>query len=166
MMGDYVRDKDAVTASMLIAEMAAHYYEKGMSLADAMHSLYEKYGYYQERTLNMVMPGLDGLEKMQRLMAKLRETPLSEIGGTAVLRQRDYKTGKLSVPELGIVGNTEISGSNVLYYELADGSSFIVRPSGTEPKIKIYILVSGEDAAGCAEKVERYAAFAQTLSYM
>lgn len=164
MVGDYVRDKDAVTASMLIAEMAAHYFEKGMSLADAMRSLYEKYGFYQERTLNLVMPGLDGLEKMQQLMSNLRANPLSEIGGVAVLRQRDYKSGKLSVPELGVVGNTEISGSNVLYYELADGSSFIVRPSGTEPKVKVYVLVTGEDISQCKDKLERYSAFAGTLS--
>ena len=81
MMGDYVRDKDAVTASMLIAEMAASYFKKGMTLADALDALYEKYGWFGELTLNLVMPGLDGLEKMRGIMASLRAEPPKEIGG-------------------------------------------------------------------------------------
>ncbi len=163
MMGDYVRDKDAVTASMMIAEMAAWYFQKGMTLKDAINALYEKYGYYGEKTLNLVMPGLDGLEKMRALMARLREEPLGEIGGTEVILQRDYQTGTLSVAGLGVVGSTPMAGSNVLYYELADGCSFIVRPSGTEPKIKIYILAKAGTQAECAARVEKYAAFAETL---
>ena len=164
MMGDYVRDKDAVTASMMIAEMAAHYFEKGMTLRDAMDSLYEQYGYFAEKTLNLVMPGVDGLEKMQQLMDDLRENPPAEIGETAVLKQRDYLSGTLSVVGLGKVGETEIVGSNVLYFELADGSSFIVRPSGTEPKIKVYILVRGQSSEECDEKIARYAAYASVFS--
>ena len=163
MMGDFVRDKDAVTASMMIAEMAAHYFEQGMSLADAMESLYEKYGWFAERTMNLVMPGLDGLEKMKQLMAQLRENPPKEIGGSAVLRLKDYAAGTITVPELGVMGNTHIKGSNVLYFDMADGCSFIVRPSGTEPKIKVYILARGEDQASCNAKVEKYAAYAETL---
>ncbi len=164
MMGDYVRDKDAVTASMMIAEMAAHYFEQGMSLSDAMDRLYEKYGFYDEYTLNLVMPGLDGLEKMATLMKNLREHMPKEIGGVSVLRQRDYSTGKVGVPGLGIVDNTEISGSNVLYFELEDESSFIVRPSGTEPKIKIYLLVSGESKEECRQKIEKYTEYANSLN--
>jgi phosphoglucomutase len=163
MVGDYVRDKDAVTASMLIAEMAAHYFERGMTLADAMESLYEKYGHFAERTMNLVMPGLDGLEKMRALMAELRTNPPKELGDTAVLRLRDYQDGTISVPELGVMGNTDISGSNVLYFDMADGCSFIVRPSGTEPKIKGYILARGESQADCAAKVEKYSACAEAL---
>lgn len=163
MMGDYVRDKDAVTASMLVAEMAAHYFEKGMTLADAMESLYEKYGFFREETLNLVMPGLDGLQKMQALMDGLRAKPLSEISGTAVLRVRDYLRGTISVAELGKVGETGIKGSNVLYFELADGTSFIVRPSGTEPKIKVYILARGETREEADAKVEKYKAYAEML---
>lgn len=163
MMGDYVRDKDAVTASMMIAEMAAYYFEKGMTLRDALDSLYEQYGYFAEKTLNLVMPGVDGLEKMQQLMSRLRENPPREIGGTAVLKQRDYLSGTLSVTGLGKVGETEIAGSNVLYFELADGSSFIIRPSGTEPKIKIYILVRDQSAAACDEKIAHYVEYASTL---
>ncbi|MCD8255428.1 MAG: phospho-sugar mutase [Oscillospiraceae bacterium] len=163
MCGDYVRDKDAVTASMMVAEMAAAYHEKGMTLLDAMNSLYEKYGYYAERTLNLVMPGLDGLEKMAELMASLRSEPPAEIAGETVAAQRDYLSGEMSVAGLGVVGRTSISGSNVLYFELKDGSAFIVRPSGTEPKIKIYILVHGTSSADCAARVEKYSDYAESL---
>ncbi len=163
MMGDYVRDKDAVTASMMIAEMAAHYFAQGKTLKQAMADLYEKYGYFAEKTLNLVMPGLDGLEKMGALMASLRKNPPAEIAGIKVLRIRDYKDGSIQVPGLGVVGSTEISGSNVLYFELSDGCSFIVRPSGTEPKIKIYILTQGASEEDCAKKVAAYAAYAETL---
>jgi len=163
MMGDYVRDKDAVTASMMVAEMAAYYFEKGMNLKQAMDYLYEKYGWYQEYTLNLVMPGLDGLKNMKALMTDLRSAPPKTISGVEVFRLRDYADGSVSVPELGKVGETHIKGSNVLYFELADGSSFIVRPSGTEPKIKIYILSHGADKAECDEKIEKYTQFAESL---
>lgn len=164
MTGDYVRDKDAVTASMLIAEMAAWYHGKGMTLADAMDALYEKYGWFMEKTLNLVMPGLDGLERMRALMARLRAEPPREIGGAAVLGMRDYQSGTVTVADLGVVGKTHIVGSNVLYFELEDGTAFIVRPSGTEPKIKVYILTQGADRAACEEKIERYGAYAEALS--
>ena len=163
MMGDYVRDKDAVTASMMIAEMAAYYFSRGMTLADALDKLYEKYGWFEEKTLNLVMPGLDGLEKMKALMASLRANPPKEIGGTAVLGMRDYQSGKIILADIGVVGKTHISGSNVLYFELQDGTAFIVRPSGTEPKIKVYILAQGENRAQCGERVAKYAAYAEGL---
>lgn len=163
MMGDFVRDKDAVTASMMIAEMAAFYHEKGLTLLDALDGLYEKYGCFAEKTLDIIMPGIDGLEKMRSLMRGLRDKMPAQIAGTAVLRQRDYESGKICVPGIGVVGKTEISGSNVLYYELEDDSSFIIRPSGTEPKIKVYILVRGETRDDCIEKTGRYETFAHTL---
>ena len=163
MMGDYVRDKDAVTASMMVAEMAAHYFAKGMNLKQAMESLYEKYGYYAEHTLNLVMPGLDGIEKMKNLMAELRNDPPKFISGTEVFCIRDYSVGDLIVPKLGVMGHTDIKGSNVLYFELADETSFIVRPSGTEPKIKVYILAKGENKAQCDEKVAKYTEYAESL---
>lgn len=163
MMGDYVRDKDAVTASMMICEMAAWYHEQGMTLLQALDALYKKYGYYAEKTLSLVMPGIDGLARMQALMAHLRETPPRDICGVKVLRERDYDSGRVIVPGLGVVDKTEISGSNVLYFELEDDSSFIVRPSGTEPKIKIYLLVRGGDKCSCKEKIDKYTAFAQSL---
>ena len=163
MMGDYVRDKDAVTASMMVAEMAAFYHDKGMNLSQAMESLYEKYGRYAEKTLNLVMPGLDGIVKMKKLMDELRGTPPKQIAGTEVFRLRDYSDGSIKVPELGVMGQTPIKGSNVLYFELADGTSFIVRPSGTEPKVKVYILCQGADKAECDEKIAKYAEYAESL---
>ena len=163
MCGDYVRDKDAVTAWLLVAEMAAHYHKKGMTLLDAMDALYEKYGFFREKTLNLVMPGLDGLQKMKALMASLRGEPPREIAGVEVVRQRDYLDGSIYVAGVGKVGKTPFEGSNVLYFELSDGSSFIVRPSGTEPKIKVYVLCRGESREICDERVARYAAFAEEL---
>ena len=163
MVGDYVRDKDAVTISMLIAEMASWYHAKGMTLLDALNALFEKYGWYMEKTLNLVMPGVDGLEKMQALMKQLRENPPENIGGEEVIRLRDYKDGSINVMGLGKVDRTPYFGSNVLYFELADGSIFIVRPSGTEPKIKVYILVRGEDRAACEGKINRCVSYAESL---
>ena len=163
MCGDFVRDKDAVTASLLVAEMAAHYYKKGMTLLDAMNALYGKYGWFREKTLNLVMPGLDGLQKMKALMASLRGEPPKEIAGTEVVRLRDYLDGSIYVSGVGKVGKTPFEGSNVLYFELADGSSFIIRPSGTEPKIKVYVLCRGEGREECDERVARYAAYAEGL---
>ena len=163
LMGDYVRDKDAVTASMVVAEMAAHYHKKGMTLMDAMNALYEEYGYFKEKTLNLVMPGLDGLQKMKELMDDLRANPPKEIGGQEVLRLRDYKDSSIWVAGLGKVGTTPFGGSNVLYFELADGSNFIVRPSGTEPKVKVYLLVRGDSMEQCDERMAKYMEFADTL---
>ncbi|MBR1660078.1 MAG: phospho-sugar mutase [Oscillospiraceae bacterium] len=163
MMGDYVRDKDAVTAAMMVAEMAAYYSEQGKTLLDALHDLYAKYGNYAEKTLNLVMPGLDGLEKMKHVMGVLRDNPPAEVGGTPVATVRDYLTGETKVRDLGAVGKTHIKGSNVLYFELGDGSSFIIRPSGTEPKIKVYLMVHDKTQEACQEKLQRYAAYAETL---
>ena len=161
--GDYVRDKDAVTASMLVAEMAAFYHKKGMTLLDALKALYEKYGWFKEKTINLVMPGLDGLQKMAALMSSLRSNPPQEIAGEEVIRLRDYSDGSIWVSGLGKVDKTPFAGSNVLYFELADGCSFIIRPSGTEPKIKIYLLTRGKTEADCTACIEKYERFAATL---
>lgn len=163
MLGDYVRDKDAVSASVELTEMAAWYASQGMTLYDALQALFEKYGYYGEKTLNLVMPGLDGLKKMADLMANLREKPPVEIAGVGVLQQKDYKDGSVVNVADGAKSTMELSGSNVLRYEMADGTSLIVRPSGTEPKVKVYILANGENKAVCDEKVAKYAAWAETL---
>ena len=163
MVGDYVRDKDAVTASMLIAEMAAWYHAKGMTLLEALNALFEKYGYYAEKTLNLVMPGVDGIEKMALLMKMTREEPPEQIGGERVIRMRDYLDGSIHVMGLGKVDKTPYAGANVLYFELADGCSFIVRPSGTEPKVKVYLLARGSSREDCAAKLERYTSYAEEL---
>ena len=153
MIGHYVRDKDAVTASLLLTEMAAWYATQGMTLYDALDVLYEKYGWYGEKTHNLVMPGLDGLEKMANLMKSLRENPPAEISGVAVVRRKDYADGSVVDCATGAVSAMELKGSNVLRYELADGTTILVRPSGTEPKLKIYVSVSAENKE-MAERVE------------
>ena len=163
MLGDYVRDKDAVSASVELSEMAAWYASQGMTLYDALQALFEKYGYYGEKTMNLVMPGLDGLKKMADLMANLRQNPPTEIAGVAVNQQKDYQDGSVVNVADGTKETMELSGSNVLRYEMADGTSLIVRPSGTEPKVKVYILANGESKAACDEKVAKYAAWAETL---
>ena len=163
MLGDYVRDKDAVSASVELSEMAAWYASQGMTLYDALQSLFEKYGYYGEKTMNLVMPGLDGLKKMADLMAGLREKPPVEIAGVAVKEQKDYQDGSVVNVADGCKSTMELSGSNVLRYEMADGTSLIVRPSGTEPKVKVYILANGGSKAECDEKVAKYAAWAESL---
>ncbi len=152
MMGDFVRDKDAVTASMMIAEMAACYYSNGMTLLDAVDALYEKYGYFIEESINLYMEGVDGPERMAALMTSLRETPPTEFAGERIIRIRDYRDGTITVPGLGPVGQTELSGSNVLYFELENDTNFIIRPSGTEPKIKIYILAQDKEGEVCRQK--------------
>ena len=164
MLGDYVRDKDAVTASLLITEMAAWYAAKGMTLYDAIQALYEKYGWYGEKTHNLVMPGLDGLEKMANLMKALRQTPPAEISGVAVVRRKDYTDGSVVDCATGAVSEMELKGSNVLRYELADGTTILVRPSGTEPKIKVYILTIGKGAAERDANIEKYGQWAEALA--
>ena len=163
MLGDYVRDKDAVTAALSLTEMAAWYAGQGMTLYDALQKCYEKYGFYGEKTLNLVMPGLDGLKKMAELMAGLREHPPVEIAGVAVKQQTDYKDGSVVNVSDGVKTTMELSGSNVLRYEMADGTSLIVRPSGTEPKVKVYILAHGATKAESDEKVAKYAVWAESL---
>ena len=163
MLGDYVRDKDAVTASMMLTEMAAWYAGQGLTLFDALEKLYEKYGYYAEKTHNLVMPGLDGLKDMAALMKSLRETPPAEIYGVKVAQFKDYKDGSVTDLATGEKSTMELSGSNVLRFEMADGTSVIVRPSGTEPKIKVYVLTKGDTKADCDANLEKYAQWVASL---
>ena len=163
MLGDYVRDKDAVTASMLLTEMAAWYAAQGMTLFDALEKLYEKYGQYAEKTYNLVMPGLDGLKDMAELMRGLRENPPAVIGGVTVAVRKDYADGSVLDCATGTKTAMELSGSNVLRFELADGTVILVRPSGTEPKIKVYILTQGANRADCDANIEKYGAWAAGL---
>ncbi len=151
--GDYARDKDAVTASMLIAEMAAYYRTKGMTLYDAMQTMYEKYGFYTEHTISITMPGVAGLEHMKELMRELRENPLTTVGKHKVEYVRDYLPGTRTCVADGKSESMELSGQNVLYYELEGGTTFIIRPSGTEPKAKVYMMAKGSTKAAADEKV-------------
>jgi len=163
MFGSFVRDKDAVTAALILTEMAAWYADQGMTLYDALQSLFKKYGYYAEKTCNLVMPGLDGLKKMAQLMADLRANAPTEIAGVAVLQQKDYKDGSVRDVATGEMSTMELSDSNVLRYEMADGTSLIVRPSGTEPKVKVYILTQGKDADDAAANVAKYGEWVASL---
>ena len=158
MLGDYVRDKDAVTASMLLTEMAAWYDAQGMTLFDALNALYEKYGWYAEKTHNLVMPGLDGLRDMAKLMKDLRENPPTEISGVKVIVRKDYTDGSVIDCVTGAKSRMELSGSNVLRYELEDGTVILVRPSGTEPKIKTYFTTLGKDLAEAQAQKDALAA--------
>ncbi len=159
LMGNFCRDKDAVTASMMIAEMAAYYKTREMTLYDAMQALYEKYGAYEERTINVVLPGVTGLAKMNEKMKSLRETPPEMLAGVRVVRVRDYLSGKTNLGE-----ELPLSGSNVIYFEMEDGTAFIVRPSGTEPKIKIYILASGKNMAEAVSVADKYSEAAEKFA--
>ena len=163
MLGDFVRDKDAVTASLIITEMAAWYATQGKTLYDALQGLYEKYGWFGEQTHNLVMPGLDGLEKMAALMRELRENPPAQIAGVDVAVRKDYKDGSVIDCRSGEKSTMELSGSNVLRFELADGTVILVRPSGTEPKIKVYVLTKGDDAAQRDENIAKYGQWVKTL---
>ncbi len=163
MLGNYVRDKDAVTAALSLTEMAAWYASQGKTLADALDDLYEKYGYYAEHTYNLVMPGLDGLKDMANLMKSLREDPPAEISGIRVAVRKDYSNGMVIDCAAKEQKTMELSGSNVLRFEMADGTSVIVRPSGTEPKIKVYILTQGKDAADAQANLEKYGKWVDSL---
>ena len=142
LFGSYARDKDAVGASMMILEMTAFYKKSGMTLSDALNKLYETYGVYGERMIDVYMEGLDGIEKRRRIMANLRENPPTAFGGVKVTSVGDYKTGIVKNLENDETSSTGQPASDVLYYTLSSGDKIIVRPSGTEPKIKIYIQKS------------------------
>lgn len=161
--GDHARDKDAVVAAMLIAEMACWYALQDMTLYDAMEALYAKYGSYGELTMNLVMPGLSGMEKMAALMEHLRTQPPVVIAGVRVAAMRDYLPGTRKVTATGAVEAIKLKDSNVIYFEMEDGTSFIVRPSGTEPKVKVYILAKGASKAELDGKIKAYAAYAEEL---
>ena len=156
LVGDGARDKDAVTAAMLLVEMAAWYHNRGLTLCDALEQLYERYGFYIDETVNLIFPGVDGLARMKSLMDGLREAPPAEIAGVRTVAVRDYLDG--SIRSLGgEKAPMTPAGSNVLGFDMADGTRFLVRPSGTEPKIRAYILLHGSDRRECAERVTRYA---------
>ena len=155
--GTYARDKDAVVASMLICEMAAWYKDRGMTLYDAMQALYKEYGFYGERTESVNMSGFDAFSRMQATMKRLRGEANTEIGGTAVTALRDYLSGERVELATGAKSKTGLPTSDVLFYELADGCYVVVRPSGTEPKVKLYVLCRGDSEAQVEERLTHYA---------
>ena len=160
--GTYARDKDSVVATMLISEMAAYYKTKGMTLCDAMDALYERYGWYSEGTSNIYMEGLDGLERMAKLMDKLRNDPPAELAGFRVTERRDYLKDTVLDVATGKVTSTGLPTSNVLYFRTEADDVIVIRPSGTEPKIKTYILCHGSSRENVREKVAAYSKVTET----
>jgi phosphoglucomutase len=154
LIGTYARDKDAVVASMALCEAAAYYKTKGMTLWDAMISLYERYGYYKDEVESITLKGIEGLAKIKEILETLRKNPPAEIAGYRVLRARDYQADTIKDIETGEVTKTGLPSSNVLYYDLTDDVWLCVRPSGTEPKIKFYYGVKGHslEDADCKSK--------------
>ncbi|MBQ7599075.1 MAG: phospho-sugar mutase [Clostridia bacterium] len=145
MKGSYARDKDGVVAAMLICEMAAYYSLRGMTLIDAMGELYEKYGCYTEYSAEIYMEGLDGKDKIAAMMEKLRNMVPETLAGSRVVNVRDYLAQTSRNILTGEVTGTGLASSNVMYYLAENGCVVVARPSGTEPKIKFYILANGKD---------------------
>ncbi len=153
--GTYARDKDACVAVMLLCEAAAYYKSKNMTLWDAMMDMYERYGYYREGLKTLTLKGIDGAEKIRRMMKEQRENPPKELGGLKVLAVRDYQADTRKDMMTGEVTATGLPASNVLYYELSDDAWCCVRPSGTEPKIKYYFGVKGNSLEDSKIKLEK-----------
>ena len=139
----FVRDKDAIQAVLVVAELAAYYRSRGLTLADGIEEIYKEYGYYAEKTISVTLSGVDGAEQIKAIMAKFRNNAPKEWNGTAITVVEDFKA-QTSTAADGTVTNLTTPPSDVLKYTLADGSWIAVRPSGTEPKIKFYIAVVGE----------------------
>ena len=157
--GGYVRDKDGVAAALLIAEAASHYKSFGKSLYEALYDIYDKYGWAKETILNIKIEGALPMQEMSAKMAALRASPFKTICGTDVVRIRDYAAGTVRDIKTGAVTSTGLPKSDMLFFELSDGSNVIIRPSGTEPKIKIYIQANGADSVEVDQKLGTLAAF-------
>ena len=155
LVGTHARDKDAITAVMMLCEAAAFYKDKNLSLWDQMINIYEKYGYYKEDITTITLKGADGAEKMKELLERIRNNPPQELGGLKVLKVRDYKSGKIVDTKTNKESETNLPKSNVLYYDLEDNSWCCVRPSGTEPKVKFYMGVKGFSIEDSEEKIEK-----------
>ncbi len=153
--GTYARDKDAVVAVMMLAELAAFYRAQGKSIRDAMQDLYKKYGYYKEDLTSVTLKGRDGSEKIRGIMHSLREKPEICLGGSRVSAFRDYRERTRTEPVTGKKTALTLPLSDVLYYELEDGAWCCVRPSGTEPKIKLYYGVKGTSQEDADERLQR-----------
>lgn len=154
--GTYARDKDAVVATMLICEMTAYYHAKGMTLYDALEGLYEKYGFCLERNVEIYMEGVDGPAKMAALLDGMRKNTPASLGGVKVVTFGDYKAQTFTNVETGEKTSTSLPSSNVLSFKLENGDVVIVRPSGTEPKVKFYFMVSAADQDTALANIEAY----------
>lgn len=153
----FVRDKDAMQASVMLAEVAAFYREQGKTMYDGLQELFTKFGYFQEKTVSFDFPGLSGHEKMANVMKEFRANPVTEVAGVAVVATEDYQNQTKTLAD-GTVEKLELPTANVLKYYLTDETWIAVRPSGTEPKIKLYFGVESDSAATSTAKIEKYQA--------
>ena len=153
--GVYARDKDAVAATLLICELVAVLKRRGLTLSDAVRELYEKYGYIVDRTVAITMEGLDGMQKIKDMMSKVSESPFKAIGDTKIKAFRNYNTDTREDYETGEITKIGFEPSNVLYFELSGGGYFVIRPSGTEPKIKFYYSVPCESMEDGNQKIDK-----------
>ncbi|MBQ9952756.1 MAG: phospho-sugar mutase [Clostridia bacterium] len=156
--GDYARDKDAVVASMLIAQMAMYYKNKNKNLVQALEILYKTYGYFEEKTVSFKIEAVMPQQRMDEIMSGLRGEIPAEMGGKKILEFRDYKAELIKDLTTGKERTTGLPKSDVLYYIFEDGTHVAIRPSGTEPKVKAYFMASGENRFDCHNKVETYEA--------
>ncbi len=148
LVGTHARDKDGVVASLLISEMAAFYHSKGMSLYEGLIELYNKYGFFKEETISLTLKGIEGLAKIKDIILFFRENDIKDINNIKVVDSKDYSKGIDDLPK-----------ADVLKYFLEDGSWVAIRPSGTEPKLKFYIAVKGEDENIANEKIKGIKAY-------
>lgn len=151
--GNYARDKDAVVATLLIAEMAAYYKKLDKTLLDALADIYVKYGYYYERVFSISVDGYNANEKLEKMLSELRRAAPTEIAGVNIREVRDYKTSTITYAD----GKREPTGQpslNMLYYVRDDDSTIIIRPSGTEPKVKVYIMANADNASACISALD------------
>ncbi len=156
--GDYARDKDAVVASMLIAQMAMYYKNKNKNLVQALEILYKTYGYFEEKTVSFKIEAVMPQQRMDEIMSGLRGEIPAEMDGKKILEFRDYKAELIKDLATGKERSTGLPKSDVLYYVFEDGTHVAIRPSGTEPKVKAYFMASGENRFDCHNKVETYEA--------
>ena len=155
LIGDYARDKDGIAAVMSLCEAAAYYRAQGITLWDQMNNIYKKYGYYKEDQVSIVMEGAEGAEKIKEMMTTMRNKDVEKIGKYKVLTFKDVERDYVKDMVTGKEGNTGLPKSNVLYYALEDNCWCCVRPSGTEPKIKLYFGVKGSSAENATEELEK-----------
>ena len=153
LIGDYARDKDGIAAVMALCEAACFYASKGKTLWDAMIDIYEKYGYYKEAQVSIVREGVQGAQEIKDMMTKMRETDIESIGKYKVLVFKDVEKDVVKDMKTGEISKTGLPKSNVLYYELEDNSWCCIRPSGTEPKIKLYMGIKGNTEKEAEEKL-------------
>ena len=154
--GNFVRDKDAVIASMLVCEMSLYYKEKGMSLYDALIDIYEKYGYFKETLVSLELKGKEGQEKIGACLEALRNDPITEVNGVKVVKRMDYKKSEEEDVANNAKSTIDLPKSNVLKYILDDSSYFVVRPSGTEPKMKIYLAVKSNSLENAEKDIAQF----------